>query len=431
MGMTAIEKALASRGGCASVRPGDVVEPIPDAIMIHDNVVIGAKQELDSIGIDRIAAPEKVIMVSDHEVLYGSLGAARMGAFNRAAAAQWGVEQFYDVGRGGHGHLFPIERGIVVPGMMYFDNDRHATNAGAVGAFGLRMGAEISRVLATGTNWVIVPKSIRLDVSGAPGFGVYPRDIGFFLAKQFAPGGRFACDLDYMALEFAGATDQFSMAARVALCSSPTEMGAYSVFFPPSAAIIDYAQVRAKRPFTPIYADDDAEYEARLSIDLSEIEPQVVRPGHVSRAIDVSEVAGTRVDHAFIGSCASGMWDDMVVTAEVLRGKRIAPHVRMFIAPGTEDSTKRAIREGLMEIFVEAGAVMLPAGCGPCNEGVVGPLDGGEVSISTATANLPGKFGNKDAKLYLGSPATVAASAIAGKIVDARAAAPRRSEAAP
>ena len=210
MGMTAIEKVLASRGGCASVRPGDVVEPTPDAIMIHDNVVIGAKQELDSIGIDRIAAPEKVIMVSDHEVLYGSLGAARMGAFNRAAAAQWGVEQFYDVGRGGHGHLFPMERGIVLPGMMYFDNDRHATNAGAVGAFGFRMGAEISRVLATGTNWVIVPKSIRLDVSGTPGFGVYPRDIGFFLAKQFAPGGQFECDLDYMALEFAGATDQFS-----------------------------------------------------------------------------------------------------------------------------------------------------------------------------------------------------------------------------
>ena len=129
MGMTAIEKALASRGGCASVRPGDVVEPAPDAIMIHDNVVIGAKQELDSIGIDRIATPEKVIMVSDHEVLYGSLGAARMGAFNRAAAAQWGVEQFYDVGRGGHGHLFPIERGIVVPGMMYFDNDRHVLGA--------------------------------------------------------------------------------------------------------------------------------------------------------------------------------------------------------------------------------------------------------------------------------------------------------------
>src|SRR5262249_40191184 len=155
------------------------------------------------------------IMVSDHEVIYGSLTAARMGAFNRAAAAQWGVKQFYDVGRAGHGHLFPMERGIVLPGMMYFDNDRHSTNAGAIGAFGLRMGAEISRVLATGTNWVIVPHSIRLDVSGEPGFGVYPRDIGFYLAKQFAPGGKLAYDLDYVAVEFSGAIDQFQLSARI------------------------------------------------------------------------------------------------------------------------------------------------------------------------------------------------------------------------
>jgi 3-isopropylmalate/(R)-2-methylmalate dehydratase large subunit len=420
MGMTAVEKVLALKGGCATVRPGDVVEPNPDLIMIHDNVMLGAKQELDSIGIDRIAAPEKVIMVSDHEVLYGSLNAARMGAFNRAAAAQWRVTQFYDVGRAGHGHLFPMERGLVLPGMLYFDNDRHSTNAGAIGAFGLRMGAEISRVLATGTNWVIVPPSIRLDLIGTPGFGVYPRDIGFHLAKQFAPGGKFECELDYTAIEFSGAIDQFPLSARIALCSSPTEMGAYGTFFPPSAPILDYARQRAAHEFTPIYPDDDARYDACVSVDLAAIEPQVVRPGHVSRAIDVSEVVGTRVDHAFVGSCASGTWDDMVVTAEVLRGKRIAPHVRMFIAPGTEDTTKRVLREGLMEIFIEAGAVMLPAGCGPCNEGVVGPLDDGDVSISTATANLPGKFGNKDAKLYLGSPATVAASAIAGKIVDAR-----------
>ena len=148
------------------MRPGDVVYPDPDFIMIHDGVVMGAKRELDALGIDRLAAPDKVMMVTDHDVIYGSARAAERGAFNREAARQWGVKNFFDVGRGGHGHIFPMESGLLLPGMFYFDNDRHATNAGAIGAFGFRMGTEISRVLATGTNWVMVPKTVRLKLKG-------------------------------------------------------------------------------------------------------------------------------------------------------------------------------------------------------------------------------------------------------------------------
>lgn len=419
MGMTAVEKILAAKSGKASVRPGDVVYPSPDFIMIHDGVVMGAKRELDALGIERLAAPEKVLMVTDHDVIYGSARAAERGAFNRKAAQQWGVKNFFDVGRGGHGHIFPMETGMLLPGMFYFDNDRHATNAGAIGAFGCRMGTEISRVLATGTNWVMVPKSVRLTIKGRLKPGVHARDLGFHIASLIDKGA-LKLDLDYRLLEYAGELDPFDLAARTALCNSPTEMRAYGVFFPPSEAILAQAQARAQRPFTPVYPDPDAHYEAEAELDVSHLEPQIALPGGVQNSVNLAEVAGMRVDHAFIGSCGSSMYEDMMEAARMLKGRRIAPGVRLFIAPGSEQSMKRLAAEGLMQTLLEAGAVMLPAGCGPCNDAVVGPVHSGEVSISTAANNNTGRFGARDARLYLGSPATVAASAVAGQICDPR-----------
>lgn len=417
MGLTAVEKILAKKCGIASVAPGDVVEPDPDFIMVHDNVLMSIKLELDEAGITQLAAPDKVLLVTDHEVIYGSPRAAQKGAFNRKAARDWRVHHFYDVGRGGHGHIFPIETGMILPGMFYFDNDRHATNAGAVGALGFRMGSEISRVLATGTNWVTVPNTIRVHLCGTMKEGVFGRDIGFYIARRMH---ELDMEVDYRVVEYAGDIDQFDRAARVALCSSPTEMRAYGVFFPPSKAILEQAQSLAKRPFTPAYPDSDAKYESEIDIHLDQLEPQIALPGAVHKATNISEVVGTRIDHAFIGSCGSGMYEDLQTAARVLQGRQIAPHVRMFIAPGSAESTKRMARDGLLQTFLDAGAVMLPAGCGPCNEAVTGPLDAGEISISTAAANNPGKMGSRDAQLYLGSPATVAASAVAGAIADAR-----------
>ncbi len=417
--LTAVEKVLALKSGKSAVRPGDVVYPDPDFIMIHDGVVMGAKRELDALGINRLATPDKVIMVTDHDVIYGSARAAERGAFNRKAAAQWKVKQFFDVGRGGHGHIFPMESGMLLPGMFYFDNDRHATNAGAIGAFGFRMGSEISRVLATGTNWIMVPKTVRLTLRGKLQPGVHARDIGFHFAALLKQGALTA-DLDYRVLEYAGDLEQFDLASRAALCSTPTEIRAYGVFVPPSKAILEHAKSHAQRPFTPVYSDPDAHYDADLKLDVSRLEPQVSLPGSVENAVDVSQVEGTAIDHAFIGSCGSGMWEDLVTTAAILKGRRLAPNVRLFIAPGSEATNRRLAAEGLLGIFIEAGAVMLPPGCGPCNDAVIGPVHSGEVSISTATNNNTGRFGAKDAKLYLGSPATVAASAVMGKITDAR-----------
>ncbi|MGE5525121.1 MAG: 3-isopropylmalate dehydratase large subunit [Rhodospirillaceae bacterium] len=419
MGHTAVEKILALKSGAAEVRAGDVVYPDPDFIMIHDGVVMGAKRELDALGIDRLASPEKVVMVTDHEVIYGSARAAERGAYNRAAAKGWGVTQFYDVGRGGHGHIFPMETGMLLPGMFYFDNDRHATNAGAIGAFGFRVGTEISRVLATGTNWVMVPNSVRLKIRGRLPDGVHARDLGFHIAARVHKGD-LPVDLDYRVLEYAGDLDQFDLAARTALCSSPTEMRAYGVFFPPSESVLAHARTHAQRAYTPVYPDAEAHYEAEMEIDVSRLEPQIALPGGVHRSVNLSEVAGTRIDHAFIGSCGSGMYEDLRLAAAALRGRRIDGNVRLFVAPGSEATLRRIAQDGMLQTFIEAGAVMLPAGCGPCNDAVVGPVHAGEVSLSTAANNNAGRFGAKSAQLYLGNPATVAASAVAGRIVDPR-----------
>jgi 3-isopropylmalate/(R)-2-methylmalate dehydratase large subunit len=426
MGHTAIEKVLARvsrderhRDG---VRPGELLYPEPDMVMIHDNQVMEAKQALDAAGISRLYAPEKTMMVSDHDVLYGSERAAQRGAFNRNAAKTWRIANFHDVGRGGHGHIFPLEDGIVVPGMFYFDNDTHATNAGAVGAFGLRAGGEISRVLATGTTWVTVPRTVKLELRGKLPAGVYARDVGFYMAAAIA-ARRLPFDLDYRVLEYAGDLDQFGLGARAALCSTATELRAAGVFLPPSQEILRYCQARAKRPLLTVYPDADASYEATGHLDLAQVTPQVVLPGDVTRSADIAQALGTTVDHAFIGSCGSGMYDDLLVAASILKGQRVAAGTRLFVVPGSERSTRRLLADGLMQVFADAGAIVLPAGCGPCNDAVVGPLSAGESSISTATNNNNGRFGPRDAKLFLGSPATVAASAIAGRIADPRAAA--------
>ncbi len=403
-GMSAVEKIIARASGVASVRAGDVVYPVPDMVMMHDNVLPGVKRALDGLGIDRLAEPEKVMMVTDHEVLYGSPRAALYGVLNRQAAKSWKVGRFFDVGRGGHGHVFPMETGLVRPGMFYFDNDRHCTNAGAIGAVGFRMGMEITRVLATGTNWIMVPKTLKLSLRGRLRPGVHARDLGAHIGA-LAHQRKLPFDFDYRILEFGGELDHYPLAARVSLCSTPTELGAYGVFL---------------GPFKPEYSDPGAGYEAEAELDVSALEPQVALPGGVQQAVNVSQVAGKPIQHAFIGSCGSSMYDDIAAAAGFLKGRRIADGVRLFVVPGSEQTTQRLAAGGLMQVLLEAGAVILPAGCGPCNDAVVGPLHSGEVSISTATNNNHGRFGAKDAQLYLGSPETVAASAVAGCITDPR-----------
>jgi len=403
---TAVQKLLARAAGLDHVTVGEVVYPEPQLVIIHDGFVEAAYRELSALGFRAIRHPERAMFVTDHEVAYASPQAISRGAAIRDIARRWRVGHRYDVGRGGHGHLFPLENGMVQPGMFLFAYDMHCTTFGAAGALALGVGPEITTVLATGSLWTQVPATIRVELSGGLPPGSHARDVGFVLTHGLA-SGRWGAEFDSRVIEFGGAgVAALDLAARVALCNSVTELGIGAVLFevgPPA-----------------LHSDPAADFAARLSLDLDGIEPQVALPGGPERAVPVGTVAGRAVQHAFIGSCGSGMYEDFVAAAALLRGRQIADGVRMFIVPGSVATAQRLADAGLAQTFMAAGAVMLPAGCGPCAGGLMAPLGAGEVSISTAATNHAGRMGAPEGQPYLGSPQTVAASALRGCITDPR-----------
>lgn len=413
MRMTIAEKILARAAGLSSVRPGDVVYPQPELVILHDGYVETAYKQLKDIGYEKLTHPERVMIITDHQVIYTTPKAIAQGRANRRIAGEWQVGHFFDGGRGGHGHIYPIEAELVTPGMFLFAYDMHCTNFGAIGAFAQRAGPDITAVLATGTNWTIVPPTLRIDLSGSYATGVHSRDFGFWLSGQLT-SGKLGVEYDYRVIEFTGsALPSMSLAFRIALCNTLTEIGVANVMFPPPAD--------AHRTYVnAVKSDIDATYEGTLHIDLSEVVPQIALPGGPDKAVCIEETVGRKIDHAYVGACGSGTYDDFVIVADLLKGHRVADHVRFFVVPGTVATAQRLASEGISNLFMEAGAILLPPGCGPCAGGVGGPLGPGEVSISTAATNGAGRMGSLDAQCYLASPATVTASAIAGVITDPR-----------
>ncbi len=410
--MTGAQKILARASGRQHVAIGEVVYPAPDLVIVHDGYVETAYKELLGLGYGAIRDPARTVFVTDHEVAYGSQRAVGRAQAIRAVAKRWQVGHFFDAGRGGHGHLFPMEVGLVRPGMFLFAYDMHCTNFGAVGALAIGVGVEISAVLATGSLWTQVPETIRFDLSGRLGAGCHARDAGFLITAGLAQR-QWPADHDYRVIEFGGTA--LALADRVALCNSITEIGITSVLFTDPAP--DLAQAGAS---TLLSSDPDATFQARIDFDLGAVQPQVALPGGPENAAPVAQVAGTPVQHAFIGSCGSGMYEDFVAAAGMLRGHRIADEVRLFIVPGTNATTRRLADDGIIQQFLDAGAILLPPGCGPCAGGLMAPLGAGEVSISTAATNHEGRFGPPEGRAYLGSPLTVAASAVGGRITDPR-----------
>lgn len=419
-GMTAVEKAFARAAGVEQVAPGDIVHPKPARVFVHDGHVEGFRRQLDALGIDRIQYPERVVFATDHEVVYLTPRAAERGARIRATARDWKVGHFHDVGQGGHGHLFPMETGLVSPGMLVFASDMHCSNFGAIGAVPVRSGPETVSVLAMGSVWTAVPPSVRVELRGRPSPGTGGRDIGFRLAWALSRGPA-SIDIDYRYLELTGPVlETFDLHDRVALCNSPTEIGVAGVYLQPSAALLAWCGERARQPFEPVASDADARYEATFVLDIEGLGPQVARPGSPADAVDLAEVAGQPIQHAYIGSCGSGLFEDLACAADLLRDRRVADGTRLFVVPGTVEGARRLAAEGLLDVFLQAGAVVLPPGCGPCAGGNLGPMHAGEVSISTAATNHAGRMGAKDARCFLASPLTVAASAVTGRITDAR-----------
>lgn len=413
MPMTMAEKLLAKAVGRPSVKPGEVIAPDPELVILHDGYVETSHRQLSQLGYRRVTNPERVVIITDHNVINTSPRAIEQSRANRRIAAEWNVGHFFDVGRGGHGHIYPMEAGMVRPGMFLIAYDMHCTNFGAIGTFAMRAGPDIPVVLATGTLWTMVPQTLRVDLVGAFKQCVYARDLGFKLSSDLT-SGRLGVEYDDRVIEFGDeAVERMSISERVALCNTLTEIGVNNILFPP----LSYTGSKVDQGGL---SDPDAQFENRITIDLSELGPQVALPGSPDRAVDVGSAAGRAVDQAYIGACGSAMYEDFERAAKIIRGKKVAPNVRFFVVPGTISIAQKMMETGLTKDFMDAGAIFLPAGCGPCAGGVGAPLGPGEVSISTAATNGSGRMGARDAECYLASPVTVTASAIAGKIVDPR-----------
>jgi 3-isopropylmalate/(R)-2-methylmalate dehydratase large subunit len=414
-GQTIAEKILSRICG-RPVWAGEIVMPEAELVTVHDWYTVNAFRTLEEFGVTRLFDAERVLLSTDHEPVPVSPMATERQKRVRDYAARFGVMRHYDAGRGGLGHIFPVEDGTVVPGMFVFAYDTHVTNYGAIGALGIAVLTEVAEVLACGSVWLAVPPTLRVDLTEKLPFGVFPRD-----AAQYLIGAHEPAVFEDAVVEYGGpGLPTLGIDARHTLCNTPLELGAVSALCEPDAVCMDYVRLRARRPIHAALPDADARYRARVTLDLSTLEPQVAMPPRPDNVVGVSRVAGTPIHHAYIGSCASGLLDDLRITARLLRGRRIDPGVRLFITAATQQIMADAASEGLIETFIRAGAMVTAAGCGPCAAGRIGGVTSGETSIGTGTRNDHGRLGAHDASLHLASPATVAASAIAGRIVDPR-----------
>ena len=415
MGKTITEKIL-SRVTGSDVSAGDIVYPEPELLTIHDWYVVNFDRALEELGVDRLYDPDKVIICTDHEPVAVSPQAVERQKKVREIVKKYGIGNFFDAGRGGHGHVFPVEMGFVRPGMFIEAYDVHVTNFGSVGALAVPVLIEIAEVLACGSIWLRTPETVRVNLTGSlrPGTGV--RDVA----------QKLICDLgaervDYSVVEYGGpALAAIDIAGRHTLCNTPIDIGAKSVLIEPASQTVDYLAGRVDGPVELVASDPDAAFREVVEYDLDVMEPQVAAPPTPDCVVGVSEVAGRTVHHAFVGSCAAANLSDLQAAANILAGRRIHPGVRFIVTPGTQEAMAEAESKGLLKLFAEAGAMITQPGCGPCAGGRIGGVADGETSINTGTRNDYGRLGSAKAEIYLASPATVAASAVAGKITDPR-----------
>ena len=415
MGQTLAQKILAQKAGLEQVEPGQILTIQPDKLLTHDNTAAIAKI-FRKIGVERIARPEINVVVLDHVVPAATEGHATSHQQTRRFVAEQGITNFYDVGEGICHQVLP-EKGHALPGYVIVGSDSHTTTHGAFGAFATGIGrTEAAAVMATGEIWLMVPFSFRIVVKGPVPQGVFAKDIILHIIGDLGADGA-----DYRSVEFAGPViEEMTVASRMVLCNMAAEMGAKAGMVEPDDKTRAWLTGRADVSYEEVCSDPDASYERVIEYDVSELTPQVARPHTVDNVVPVAEVAGIRVDQAFIGTCTNGRLEDFEVAAQILRGSRVAPTTRLLILPASREVLLAALAKGIIGDLVSAGAVVLNPGCGPClgaHQGVMAP---GEVTVSTANRNFKGRMGCKESEIYLASPATVAASALTGEIADPR-----------
>lgn len=417
--MNITEKILAKASGKQVVHSGEIVDANVDMIMVHDLTGPLAVEAFKKIGVEKVWDNQKVVVILDHQVPAESVKAAELHKTMRQFAKDQKL-RIYDIGRGGICHQVMPEKGHVVPGTVIVGADSHTCTYGAFGAFATGIGStEAAAVFATGKIWLKVPEAIKVNVTGQFQKYVTPKDLILSIIGRVRVDGAI-----YKSAEFTGPTiKSMSIAGRMTLCNMAVEMGAKNGIIEPDETTRKFLEGRTSKAlpnFESLKSDKDAVYERTMEFDVSKLEPQVACPSSVDNVKPVSEAGNVPIEQAFIGSCTNGRIEDLRLAAQVLKGKRVKDNVRTIVIPASQEVYKQALNEGLLEIFTDAGAIVCGSACGPCLGGHIGLLAADEVCVSTSNRNFIGRMGSTQASVYLASPATVAASAVTGKITDPR-----------
>ncbi len=413
MGMTMAEKIIACAAGVETTKAGDIETVTLDKMMSNDGTThLTIDMYNNKIKNPRIADPDKLIWIVDHNIPADSPKTAASHKKMRDFAKEHGIT-FYE----GEGvcHQVMMEN-HVRSGELIFGADSHTCAYGALGAFGTGVGCtDYLYAMVTGTSWLLVPETIRFNLTGKLPEGVYARDLILTIIGKISANGA-----NYKAMEFAGeGLHTLSMADRIAVCNLCVEAGAKTALMEVDDIAMDYLKEHGREPKAIFKSDDDAVFSEVYDIDLSTIEPIVAKPHFVDNVVKASECSGVKIDEAFLGSCNNGRIEDLRVGAAVIKGKKVAPKVRFLVVPASRSVYKQAMKEGLLDIFMEAGAMVMNPNCSVCWGACQGVIGEGETLISTGTRNFKGRAGHKDSFVYLASAATVTASAIAGEITTA------------
>jgi 3-isopropylmalate dehydratase large subunit len=412
---TFAEQALERASGVAAA-PGEIVDAAPDLYMSH-SASWRCIKTLERLPGATPRHPERIAMVMDHVSPARTTTTATHHRLCREFAERHGIGAFYDV-EAGISHLVLSENGHVRPGMVIIGTDSHSTIYGALGALGTGVGfSEITAAWVTGTIWMRVPESIKVVLDGELGPGVTAKDVMLELIGELTADGATYCSVEFHG-DHVGA---MSISQRMTLCNLAMELGAKNAFVTPDDITADYLASAGvpEDSYAVLRPEPGASYRQEVHVDCTTLGPRVACPHTVDNVRSIAEVAGTRLDQVFIGSCANAKHDDLVEAASILRGRRVAPGLRLVVTPGSRDVMSRAAADGTLAALIDAGAMITNPGCGAC-AGDGGVMADGEVTLSTANRNFRGRMGSYDSQIYLSSPVTAAASAVRGTITDPR-----------
>ena len=415
MAMTITEKILAAHAGCDEVRPGQLIEARVDVALANDVTAPIAIAEFEQLGIEKVFDPDRVILVPDHFTPNKDINSAEQAKIVRDFSRRQQLTNYFEQGRVGIEHVLLPEQGLVLPGDLIIGADSHTCTYGALGAFATGVGStDLAAAMATGKVWFKVPESIKLVYHGTPGPWVEGKDLILYTIGRLGVDGAL-----YQSMEMQGeAIEKLPMYGRFTMANMAIEAGAKNGIITPDEITLDYVRGRSTRDYHLFFSDPGAEYVYEMDIDVSRIKPQVAFPSlpENSREVAAAVEQGITLDQVVIGSCTNGRIEDLRLAAKVLRGKKVAPYLRLIVIPGTQAIYLQAVREGLAEIFVEAGAVFSTPTCGPCLGGHMGILAAGEKALATTNRNFVGRMGHPESEVYLSNPAVAAASAVLGRI---------------